>query len=80
MKFVRSFLAAVLLFSASAISGTAKTGAVLLVNGNTITGEIRSLDFGALRYSGDSGPTAGLPGGLAAGGGTTNPASSPDTP
>jgi small nuclear ribonucleoprotein (snRNP)-like protein len=32
----------------------AKTDIVLLVNGNTITGEIKSLDFGALRYSTDS--------------------------
>jgi putative salt-induced outer membrane protein YdiY len=32
----------------------AKTDVVLLVNGNTITGEIKSLEFGALRYSTDS--------------------------
>jgi putative salt-induced outer membrane protein YdiY len=35
-------------------SMAAKTDAVLLVNGNTITGEIKSLEFGALRYSTDS--------------------------
>jgi putative salt-induced outer membrane protein YdiY len=31
-----------------------KTDVVLLVNGNSITGEIKSLDFGKLRYSTDS--------------------------
>jgi putative salt-induced outer membrane protein YdiY len=32
----------------------AKTDVVLLVNGDTITGEVKSLDFGSLRYSTDS--------------------------
>ena len=32
----------------------AKTDIVTLINGNTITGEIKALDFGALRYSTDS--------------------------
>ena len=32
----------------------AKTDTVLLVNGNAITGEIKSLDFGVLKYSTDS--------------------------
>lgn len=32
----------------------AKTDVVVLVNGNAVTGEIKSLDFGALRYSTDS--------------------------
>jgi len=32
----------------------AKTDVVTLVNGNAITGEIKTLDFGALRYSTDS--------------------------
>src|SRR5210317_2606518 len=32
----------------------AKTDVVTLVNGNAITGEIKVLDFGALRYSTDS--------------------------
>ena len=35
-------------------SFAAKTDVVLLVNGNSITGEIKSLDFGALKYSTDS--------------------------
>ncbi len=32
----------------------AKTDVVLLVNGDTITGQVKSLDFGSLRYSTDS--------------------------
>ena len=43
-----------LLLSLPAVSVAAKTDVVLLVNGNTITGEIKSLEFGALRYSTDS--------------------------
>lgn len=54
MKLASSFLSVVLLLSVSTISEAAKTDAVLLVNGNTITGEIKSLEFGALRYSTDS--------------------------
>jgi small nuclear ribonucleoprotein (snRNP)-like protein len=47
-------LASALLLSLPATSVAAKTDVVLLVNGNTITGEIKSLEFGALRYSTDS--------------------------
>ena len=47
-------IASALLLSLPAISAAAKTDVVLLVNGNTITGEIKSLEFGALRYSTDS--------------------------
>jgi len=43
-----------MLFSVSAVAEAAKTDVVLLVNGNTITGEIKSLEFGSLRYSTDS--------------------------
>src|SRR6056300_638756 len=32
----------------------AKTDVVTLINGNAVTGEIKTLDFGALRYSTDS--------------------------
>ena len=32
----------------------AKTDVVILVNGNAITGEIESLEFGSLKYSTDS--------------------------
>ena len=32
----------------------AKTDVVVLINGNAVTGEVKSLDFGSLRYSTDS--------------------------
>ena len=32
----------------------AKTDVVILVNGNAVTGEVKSLEFGSLRYSTDS--------------------------
>ena len=54
MKSFSKLLASVLLFSTPAAAIAAKTDVVLLVNGNTITGEIKSLEFGALRYSTDS--------------------------
>ena len=54
MNYFTTFIAVVALMSASAITEAAKTDVVLLVNGNTITGEIKSLEFGALRYSTDS--------------------------
>jgi putative salt-induced outer membrane protein YdiY len=54
MKSLSNLLASVLLLALPAISTAAKTDAVLLLNGNTITGEIKSLDFGVLRYSTDS--------------------------
>ena len=54
MSYFSRFLAAALLLSVAMSAGAAKTDAVLLVNGNTITGEIKSLEFGALRYSTDS--------------------------
>lgn len=54
MKSLSNLLAAALLLALPAVSMAAKTDAVLLLNGNTITGEIKSLDFGALRYSTDS--------------------------
>ena len=54
MRFPGIPLAVALLFSVPTVTMAAKTDAVLLVNGNTITGEIKSLEFGALRYSTDS--------------------------
>jgi putative salt-induced outer membrane protein YdiY len=54
MKSLGKLLASLLLFAAPVAALAAKTDAVLLVNGNTITGEIKSLDFGVLRYSTDS--------------------------
>jgi hypothetical protein len=54
MKSLGNLLVSLLLLALPAISTAAKTDAVLLLNGNTITGEIKSLDFGALRYSTDS--------------------------
>lgn len=54
MKICSRFIAVVLTFLLPAATFAAKTDAVLLVNGNTITGEIKSLEFGALRYSTDS--------------------------
>jgi len=35
-------------------ANAAKTDIVVLINGNAVTGEIKSLDFGSLRYSTDS--------------------------
>ncbi len=54
MRIPTIFIAFALFFSAPAVSVAAKTDVVLLVNGNTITGEIKSLEFGSLRYSTDS--------------------------
>jgi hypothetical protein len=54
MRFPSILFSVALLLSAPSVSLAAKTDAVLLVNGNTITGEIKSLEFGALRYSTDS--------------------------
>ena len=54
MKFHSFIFTIALLLSAPAASMAAKTDVVLLINGNTITGEIKSLEFGVLRYSTDS--------------------------
>ncbi len=42
------------------VAMAAKTDTVLLVNGNAITGEIKSLDFGVLSYSTDSMDTVSI--------------------
>jgi putative salt-induced outer membrane protein YdiY len=54
MKFPSLLFLVAILVSLPTASMAAKTDAVLLVNGNTITGEIKSLEFGVLRYSTDS--------------------------
>ncbi len=54
MKSFSKLLAFALFLAMPAAAIAAKTDVVLLVNGNTITGEIKSLEFGALRYSTDS--------------------------
>jgi len=54
MRYLRSCIIFLLLSILPAVSMADKTDVVLLVNGNTITGEIKSLDFGVLRYSTDS--------------------------
>lgn len=47
-----------ILFSVPAYA--AKTDVVILLNGDAVTGEIKALDFGALRYSTDSMGTVGI--------------------
>src|SRR5210317_1261604 len=54
MKNCSLFIAVAVIILLPAAAYAAKTDVVLLVNGNTITGEIKSLEFGALRYSTDS--------------------------
>jgi putative salt-induced outer membrane protein YdiY len=49
------FLATALLFGLiSPAANAGKTDVVILVNGNAVTGEVKSLEFGSLRYSTDS--------------------------
>jgi putative salt-induced outer membrane protein YdiY len=54
MKNCSLFIAVTVIILLPAAVFAAKTDVVLLINGNTITGEIKSLEFGALRYSTDS--------------------------
>jgi len=42
------------LFCLTPIANAAKTDVIVLVNGDSITGEVKSLEFGALKYSTDS--------------------------
>ncbi len=42
------------------VAQAAKTDVVVLINGNVVTGEIKSLDFAELRYSTDSMGTASI--------------------
>jgi putative salt-induced outer membrane protein YdiY len=54
MRYLRNCTIFLLLTILPAVSIAAKTDTVLLVNGNAVTGEIKSLDFGVLKYSTDS--------------------------
>ena len=54
MRFLSIFLLMIPLAILPVTASAAKTDLVLLVNGNAVTGEIKSLDFGALSYSTDS--------------------------
>jgi small nuclear ribonucleoprotein (snRNP)-like protein len=54
MRHLQTCTAFLLVTVLPAVAFAAKTDTVLLVNGNAITGEIKSLDFGVLRYSTDS--------------------------
>ncbi|MDH4054771.1 MAG: DUF481 domain-containing protein [Gammaproteobacteria bacterium] len=54
LKPVCASLLSALILLVSTNTYAAKTDIVLLVNGDTITGEVKSLDFGSLRYSTDS--------------------------
>jgi len=50
-----TWLAAILVFLCLPLAAqAAKTDVVVLINGNSVTGEIKSLDFAELRYSTDS--------------------------
>lgn len=54
MRYLRNGTIFLLMTLLPIVAMAAKTDTVLLVNGNAITGEIKSLDFGVLRYSTDS--------------------------
>ena len=54
MRYLRDCLIALVFFSLSAAAYAARTDTVLLVNGNTITGEVERYNFGKLEYGTDS--------------------------
>lgn len=54
MRYLRNGTIFLLMTLLPIVAMAAKTDTVLLVNGNAITGEIKSLDFGVLSYSTDS--------------------------
>lgn len=54
MKNLRDYLVVMILTAAPIVTLAAKTDTVLLVNGNTITGEVESYEFGDLEYGTDS--------------------------
>ncbi len=54
MKYLRDCLIALVFLSISAAAFAARTDTVLLVNGNTITGEVERYNFGKLEYGTDS--------------------------
>ena len=55
-RILPGYLVAITLFLGllPASASAAKTDVVVLVNGNAVTGEVKSLEFGSLRYSTDS--------------------------
>ena len=53
-NFRRWILAVVLALAPALAAHAARTDVIVLVNGNSVTGEIESLDFGSLRYATDS--------------------------
>lgn len=55
-----SLLTCVLLSCFVPVAQAAKTDVVVLLNGDSVTGEIKSLEFGELRYSTDSMGTVGI--------------------
>lgn len=61
-KFCRGpVLALILLFGFSFVPAMAeKTDVVVLINGNAVTGEVKSLEFGLLKFSTDSMGTVGI--------------------
>ena len=54
MRFLRDSIVALALMSVPMAALAARTDTVLLINGNTITGEVERYDFGSLEYSTDS--------------------------
>ena len=54
-NYLGHMLATIYLFGVCAAPAMAeKTDVVVLINGNAVTGEVKSLDFGVLKYSTDS--------------------------
>ena len=54
MRYLRNSLIFLLLATLPAVTIAARTDTVLLINGNAVTGEIKSYEFGSLEYSTDS--------------------------
>ena len=54
MRYLSNSIIFVLLAALPAVTIAARTDTVLLINGNAVTGEIESYEFGALEYSTDS--------------------------
>ena len=53
--YIKRILQPIVLYAVISMSAYAeKTDVVVLINGNAVTGEVKSLDFGSLRYSTDS--------------------------
>ena len=60
MTSIRCLALATLLALPFSAAHAVKTDTVVLVNGNAVTGEIKSLEFGSLKYSTDSMGTVGI--------------------